>query len=183
MRELTCSPDAEVIGTLVYTYTDNLQAEEIRPVIEKYGLVDVDRFGWYSLSNLLKVLNELSHNANVMSNMVAIGMKIGADIPMPPGMENPTLPEVLMVWNDLYQAVHRNADVGKVVIEKVTDTHYKTIHSNPYPDDMTYGIMYAYGQRFLPRGSGFTVYYDEDEPARDHGGTSDSTIVHITWND
>lgn len=181
MRKLSCPPEAETLGTLLHAFTDNLQSADTRPIIEKHGVADVDPFGWYPVMSLLSALNEIAENPNVVFNMVAIGMKIGEGVPLPPEMENPTLPDVLMIWDDLYQGLHRNADLGQITCEKINDTHYKTTHSNPYPDDMSYGILYAYGRRFLPPGSNFTVYYDTDFPARDYGGTTDATIIHIKW--
>jgi hypothetical protein len=149
--------------------------------MEAHGVADLDAMSWYPLSDFLNALNDLAANPNVAFNMVAIGMKIGQDVPLPPNMPDPTLPDVLAVWDELYQMLHRNADVGRIIVEKVTDTHYTTAHSVPYPDDMSYGILHAYGKRFLPAGTNFTVFYDEDAPARDYGGTGESTLIHIKW--
>jgi hypothetical protein len=46
---------------------------------------------------------------------------------------------------------------------------------------MSYGILYAYGRRFLPPKTPFRVYYDPDKPARDYGGQGSETIIHIQW--
>lgn len=181
MRKLTCPPEAETIGVNLHAFTDNLQSADVRPIMEKHGVKDIDPYGWYPTMNLLNALNEIAENPNLVSNYVAIGMKIGEALPLPPEMENPTLPDVLMIWDDLYQGIHRNGDVGKIECVKHTDKHYETIHSVVYPDDMSYGILYAYGRRFLPQGSQFTVFYDTDSPARDHGGTSEGTSIHIKW--
>lgn len=181
MRKLSCPPEAETLGALLHAFTDNLQGEDTRPIVEKHEIADVDPNGWYRVMNLLNALNEIAENPNVVFNMVAIGMKIGEVVPMPPEMKDPSLPDVLMIWDDLYQGLHRNANLGDIVCKKVADKHYTTTHSNPYPDDMSYGILYAYGKRFLPTGTQFTVFYDQDSPARDYGGTSDTTIIHIKW--
>ena len=182
MRKLICPPGAEVLGQNISAFSDNLQGEYLEKIMRKHDLVDLDPEGWYPLQNLMDALNEIAENGNNMSSsFVAIGKRIGEILPMPPGMENATLVQVLEMWDDLYQYLHRNADVGEVRLEKVTDKHYKTIHSNLYPDDMSYGLLYAYGRRFLPRGTHFKVYYDSDEPARDHGGGSKYTIIHTEW--
>ena len=117
-----------------------------------------------------------------MSSLVAIGIEVGLMTPMPADLaeENPTLEDVLMRWNDMYQMLHRNADVGSIVVEKVGEKHIKTIHTVVYPDDMSYGVLYGYGRRFLPPGTFFKVYYDPDFPPRDRGG-KDATIIHIEW--
>jgi hypothetical protein len=182
MRTLKCHPDAETIGQVLRSFTDNLQGEETRPLMEKHGMADLDPMGWYPVQKLLDGLNDIAENPNVTFNMVAIGMKIGEMVPLPPEMENPTLADVLYIWDDLYQGLHRGADVGRITVEKVNDKHYITRHSNPYPDDMSYGILYAYGRRFLPPGTGFTVFYDPDIKSRDQGGDAEAVTIHIQWD-
>lgn len=182
MRELNCPPEAEVLGVCSNALVNNVRSQYLRPFVEKYGLADADPNGWYPVIDLLNAMNEIFMLDNKVLNIVAIGMKIGKIVPLPPEIENPTLPSVLMIWDDLYQRLHRNADVGCIRCDKVDEKHYITIHTDLYPDDMNYGILYAYGKRFLPTGTDFTVYYDPDSPARDHGGTSDTTILHIEWD-
>jgi hypothetical protein len=180
MRQFTAPPGNEVIGQNIRAWADNLQGEDTAPIMRKYGLVDVDPQGWYPTQTLMDAMNEILANPNNSANMVAIGMEVGKIVPMPPGMTNPTLGEVLMVWNDLYQYIHRNGDVGKLQCEKVTDTHYQITFTDLYPDDFSYGIMYGYAKRFLPKGTYFKVYYDPEIKPRDQGGTG-KTVIHLTW--
>ncbi|MCU0466744.1 MAG: hypothetical protein MUF38_19525 [Anaerolineae bacterium] len=181
MRKLTSHAASETLGVNFAAFVDNLMSEETRPVMEKYDIHNVNPHDWYPTQRLLAALNEIASQVNVTSNMIAIGMKIGEIVPLPPHMTSPTLPEVLMIWDDLYQALHRGPSSGEIKAERVSDTHYKTIHSVVYPDDMSYGILYAYGKRFLPRGTAFKVYYDPAQPARDYGGKGDTTAIHIEW--
>ncbi|HEX2905636.1 MAG TPA: hypothetical protein VHO69_02160, partial [Phototrophicaceae bacterium] len=140
MRKLTCPPNTQVLGLLLNTYIDNLQGTETAPIMEKHGLTNFDPNGWYSLKNLLDGLNELAERGNVSANMTAIGMGIGQNVPIPPELPHPTLEQVLNIWDDLYQTLHRNGDAGCIRIEKISDKHFKTIHSVIYPDDMSYGV-------------------------------------------
>jgi len=149
--------------------------------MEKHGIVGLDPFSWYPVQMLLDATNELTRHANMTSNFVAIGMKIGEHVPLPPEMVNPTLEEVLMIWDDLYQGLHRGGDVGHIRIEKVSNTYFKTIQSGLYPDDMSYGVLYAYGRRFLPPGTEYEVFYDPDVIPRDQGGTGEATYINIKW--
>jgi hypothetical protein len=159
MRKLTCPPGTETIGQLLNSWYENLQSDETRPIMEKHGMVNLDPFTWYPVQMLLDATNEIAES-NMTPNFVAIGMKIGEGVPLPPDMVNPTLEDVLMIWNDLYQGLHRGGDVGYIKIEKVSDTYFKTIQAGIYPDDMSYGVLFAYGRRFLPPGTEFTVFYD-----------------------
>lgn len=183
MRKLTCPPGTETLGTILSGFADNIQAVETRPIMEKYGFGNIDPFKWYPVKMLLDALNELAKNSNTMPNFVAIGMFIGENVPIPPEMENPTLEDVLMIWDDLYQGLHRGGDVGSIKIEKVSDTYFKTRQAGLYPDDMSYGVLYAYGRRFLPPGTHFTVFYDPEVPPRDHGGDGDATYINIRWGE
>ncbi len=181
MRTLTCPPEAETIGVNIKAFFDNLRDDKTKPIMEKYGLLDINPESWFPLSKYLDALNELGERPDFSSDLVAIGLEVGLMTPLPPDLTSPTLEQVLMGWNDMYQMLHRGADVGKVVIKKISETHYKTIHTAVYPDDMIYGVLYGYGRRFLPPGTRFMVYYDEDVLPRDKGGTGDSTIIHISW--
>ncbi len=179
MRQLTCPPNLEVMGQNIRAFVENLQGDDTTPIVQKYGLANVDPNGWYPAHDLIEALNEIAANPNSSANMVAIGMVIGKIVPMPPGLENPSLGQVLMIWNDLYQFIHRNGDPGAILCEQVNEKHYKTIHSDLYPDDFSYGIVYGYGRRFLPPGTQYKVFYDPEATPRDAGG--DVTIIHVSW--
>ncbi len=182
MRTLACHPDAEVTGLLLNAYVENMMGEQTAPVFIRNGVVNLDPNSWYPLSRMMKAMNELVAVPGLSLNLTAIGMKIGADVPMPPQLgEQPNIEQVLMAWNETYQFLHRGADVGEIRIEKLSDHHYVTYHSVPYPDDMSYGVLYAYAKRFLPPGTRFTVRYDEEVHARDYGGDGQHTIIHIQW--
>lgn len=179
MRRLTCPPSAEVIGQNIHAFVDNLQGKDTLPIMQRHGLVNLEPFNWYPLVNLMEALNEIAETSESTASMVAIGMEIAKVVPMPPEMPEPTLEQVLMVWDGVYQSIHRNGDVGSIICEKLDDQHFKTIHTDLYPDDFTYGIVYGYAQRFLPRGTDFKVFYDPLVTPRDSGG--DQTIVHVSW--
>jgi hypothetical protein len=180
MRKLTCPPGTETLGLLLSAFADNIQGDETRPVMEKHGMVNLAPMEWYPAQTLLDALNELGENPNTLFNFIAIGMGIGETVPMPPGVENPSLEQVLHLWDSLYQGLHRGGDAGKISIEKVNDTYFKTYQNGLYPDDMSYGVLYAYGKRFLPLGTHYSVFYEPDSPSRDQGG--EQTIISIQWS-
>jgi hypothetical protein len=183
MRHLTAPADLELLGAMTTVFVNNLQGMETAPVFQKYGLVNLDPQQWYPAYKFMDAMNELAVHGNISSNMLAIGMEVGKITPLPPEMSNPTLGEVLMMWNDLYHAVHRGhkGNIGKIVCEKVSDSHYTTSHTDLYPDDFSYGIVYGFARRFLPHGSRFRVYYENEAKRRDLG-TADITVIHVQWN-
>ena len=59
MRTLTCSPETEVLGKNVLAILENVQADEIRPYAEKYGLTEINADQWYSAQSWLDLMNDL----------------------------------------------------------------------------------------------------------------------------
>src|SRR5258708_5055147 len=114
MRHLNCSPNVELLGFYITAFTDNVQAEETVPIMEKAGLVNLQPDGWYPCHLWLDALNEIARQPNITSNLVAIGMKVGKMVPVPAGMTEPNLEDMLTAWDGAYQYVHRGGDVGCV---------------------------------------------------------------------
>jgi hypothetical protein len=177
MRHLTCDPNAEVIGAAAQAYLENVRSESTKPLLEAHDLGTIDADKWYSVQSVLDVLNDLAQQPDVMSNFVAIGLKIAEKAFIPPQITQ--LDQILMGLNDVYQMNHRNGDVGYMETEKVGDTHYKLHLHDVYPDDFTYGILYGFARRFLPQGTQFTVTYENPAIGRDRGGSE--TIIHVEW--
>ncbi len=180
MRKLTCPPSVEILGVIMIALIQNLQGHEVEPIMEKYGIQNPSPDKWYREQPLLDALNELSQRPNRMFNFVAIGMEIGRIYPISPDLKNPDIGQVLMGWNDMYQSIHRNGDVGAIACEKVSDKHYRLIMTDIYPDDFSYGIISGYAKRFLPSGTAFNVFYDPDTKSRDYGGDG-PTVIHLIW--
>jgi hypothetical protein len=179
MRKLSCDPKLETVGSLMHVYINNLEADIVLPLAEKHGLTNIHENEWYPTHKLMEMLNELAESTNLGTASVAIGLSVGQTIPMPPELKDPTIHDILGIWNDLYQVIHRGGDAGHIEIQKISDTHYLTRHHGVvYPDDMSYGVLYGYGRRFLP-GIPFKVYYDEKTQRLDDGGKY--TDIHIEW--
>ncbi|GIK67440.1 MAG: hypothetical protein BroJett018_52340 [Chloroflexota bacterium] len=179
MRKLTCPPEAEVLGAMSNIFVENLLGDVTAPIFKKYGLMNINLDKWYPLHPILSAFNELAQIPDVTSNMVAIGMKFGEAMPLDDQVR--PFETLLMGWDEGYQMHHRGADVGRIWIEKVTHTHFKTFYTIVYPDNFSYGVLYGFAKRFLPKGTNFTVFYDPDVPARDYGGTTDYTVIHLKY--
>ncbi|MEP7285397.1 MAG: hypothetical protein ABI947_06485 [Chloroflexota bacterium] len=123
MRTLTCDPKAEIIGQTMLSFIDNVQSDDIQPYLVKHDLTVIHPQEWYPLQRYLNLLNDMAAGTNLSESLVAIGMAITRTIIVPPELENASLGDMLMGWDALYQFQHRNADVGYVKIEKLSDTH------------------------------------------------------------
>ncbi|MBN1202305.1 MAG: hypothetical protein JXJ20_10655 [Anaerolineae bacterium] len=180
MPRIKCGPETEVIGQVMLSYIHNLQAELIQPMLKKYGLMDIDPDKWYPLRPWLDLIDELSTQPNFASNMVAVGLKVAEYAIMPPEMKNVTLGQMLEGWNEHFHANHRNGEIGSVVTEKVNDKFYKTIHQHIYPDALNYGLAYGFARAFLPAGTHFDVWYEDNDHRLDNGG-GDKTVICVRW--
>lgn len=179
MRHLTCDPQAETLGIHFLAFFQNLRDDQTRPIMEKYGLVNVQRDEWIATQVMMNALNDLAKDPDFSSGLVAIGIEIGKRIVFPPAIVD--LDAALEAWDASYHAVHRGGEVGHKQAVKVDDRHYRIVLTDVYPDDFNYGIIYGFGGRFLPPGSDFTVFYDADVKPRDRGGEAGHTDIHIRW--
>ena len=60
MRKLTCPPNVELLGLYIDAFVSNIQGAETRPIMEKYGLANLDPHGWYPCHKWMDALNELA---------------------------------------------------------------------------------------------------------------------------
>ena len=175
------SSRTEFSGAALLSILQNLNSQEIEPFARKYDLEQIDPDGWYPLQNFLNFLNELTQHPNLVPNMVALGLGISELALMPLQLENSTFEEVVKGWDLHYQANFRNGDVGRKTTIQVGRRHYKIIHDRTViPDDVEYGVLYGFARQFLPQGTYFKVWYDEDVLRMDHGG--DQTVLHVAWD-
>jgi hypothetical protein len=179
MRTLLCDPRAETLGVNILAYFQNVRDYQTRPILEKYGLDQIKPTDWIPTQVYLDVLNEMCQTPDFSSTLVAIGMGIGEMVPVP--FEDARLAQVLEIWDDIYQGLHRGADVGTISVEKEEQGHYRITFTDLYPDDFSYGILYGYAKRFLPPGTQFTIYYDPRITPRDRGGEKGCTVIHAKW--
>lgn len=183
MRYLSCDPRAEILGTNVLACLSYLQEYHVAELVRKYDLSGISPTDWVPTQRFLNILNDLRDERSMssfMSVLVTVGMGIGGAVRVP--VEDPCLSDVLTTWNEVYQGLHRNADVGAITCEALEATHYRMTFTDLYPDDVSYGILYGYAKRFLPMGTQFTIYYDPKVTPRDRGGDSGRTVIHIKWH-
>jgi len=172
-------PKAEVLGRSASGMVSNIKHEEIDEILKKHHLDQMDMNGWYPVQAVLDVLSEVSDNTNASENLVAVGMRVGeiGVVNLPAEFANASLVQVLEAYcTTIFQGRHRG-NVGTLSLNKDDPSHLIVTACVPYPDDLIYGIFFAYARHFTPRGERFVVRYDETIPRREQGG--DKTIIHI----
>jgi len=179
MPTYTCDPHVELNGHTARSFMINLRAEGMKPLLEKYGLANIDPEQWYPLRDVLAVLSELAGKGSSMFDFVSLGLAAAQVSPIPPEIEQLPLEQFLMMYEKIYPTRHRNGDAGTVRAEQLGERHVKMIFDVAYPDDLMYGLMYGFARRFLPPDTRFRVKYDEATLRREQGGKE--TVIHITW--
>lgn len=175
MRYEPFSEDSELIGHAVLAFVQCINAENIRPYLEKYQLTQIDPHNWYPTRLFCAVLSDMAESGNAMFDFVSIGMKLADLIPDPPG---DTFHEKILHYGKQQSTTYRGSDVGFSKAEIVDDKHVKITYRREGPDDLLYGFLYGFATRWL-EGQYPIVEYDPNVPRRDLGG--EVTIIHVTW--
>jgi hypothetical protein len=172
-------PDAQVIGQAILGAAQCAQSDEILPILKAHGLDNVEPAEWYPHQIWLDFLRDVAQQSSLSatSNLVAIGMGVAETAPE--AVESFTLETALLSMNVAYQMSHRG-EAGGFVITVVGERHIQVVDFSPYPDDFTYGFLYALARRFRPAGAHFAVIHDDLAPCRKKG--DDTCTFHVTWD-
>lgn len=176
-------PGCEVRGASMLAFVKSAREENIQTILERHGLDNIDPDRWYPLETWLDVFNDIAEAGSMEAvfNLVGIGISTIDTAVLPPDFDILPFNEVIMRTDEVYSLNTRGENRGEYSCELVGDRHIRMIITAPYPDDYHYGIIYGLARRFLPRGTGFTVYYDLYEPRREQGG--EATIIHLEWEE
>lgn len=179
MRVFECDPGMEISGNLAISLLVNLQAEDFKPFLQKYGLVDVKPDQWYSYQDLLNIFREVSEQPGAMFDFVAVGLAAVDRYDLPSHIISMSLEEFfLKVMPSLVGRQYRNGTPTRISVEKLADKHLLIRTATAYPDDTAYGFMYGFARRFI-KGGQFTLEYDSNQTRHDFGG--EDTLMHLTW--
>jgi hypothetical protein len=180
MEYTTFGPDAEVYGAAMLAFIQSINYGNFHAIMEDHGVKEVNPQKWYPQQLWLDIFTDIGSRPGGSSDFVSIGMKIAETAVVPSEVEDIPFVDLMQAFDAAsYRANNRGEDIGGIETEVVSDNHIIMIDRTPYPDDFVYGAYYGMAKRFLPKGTMFTVAYDEDTPRRDKGG--DATLVHIKW--
>jgi hypothetical protein len=160
------SPTAEVIGQVVLAFAQNLEADEIAPLLPKYGLDNIDPEKWYSHQSWMNVLRDLSQLPGSDSAMVAFGKKVVETAVMPPEMDS--IPKALHALHAIHHLNLRNIP---------QDEGYVVYHNTPNPDTAIYGFLWGMASRFRASGEKFKVQQVPNPNPEQQPGT----LYEIKW--
>lgn len=175
-----CDPNTEIIGQQALAFVENMSANTIRPYLEQRDLTAVDPMTWYPLQAWLDVLNELAKHKSATLDYVAIGTAMTQTVWLPAAMARLSMEEFfLTAISRIYQMQYRNGSAGSIEVQPIGTRRLRIRATTPYPDDLTYGVVYGFALRFLPRGTPVKVEYDPGVRRRDQGG--EYTTMILEW--
>lgn len=153
-----------VNGAGVAAYSQNIESSTIAPLLEKYGLHDIDPTQWYPYQDWLNVLKELEVNLGGAASytFVAIGRKAVETALMPADLK--TIPQFLNMLNAIHQMNFQNLPPEEgYQVRQVGEKHYIIYHNTPSPDDLVYGFLWGVAARFKAPDENFTLNLIEND--------------------
>ena len=158
-KDVEATDDAKVIGQVMLAFLDNLQAEEIRPVLEEIGVDAIDPETWYPQQMFADIYSKLETMPNGTQNIVAIGVQTLDELEFPDEVDN--IAAALQALPQMYSAIHQNIpDTEGWVIDQIDDQHIQVTFQSPYSDYAAYGYLFSIARRFRPEGYIFSVIPD-----------------------
>ncbi len=179
MRYTVFSPDHEVLGATIISYRNSVNEPNYREIYTQLGLDKVQPDQWYPFQKMLDVFNILGEREGSLMDFVSIALAAVVGSPMPPEFDTMPFVQIMQAFSHAITLVNRGTDYGYATVTEVEPNHLRIDARYPSPDDIMYGALYGYAKRFLPKGTSFTLRYDETIPRREHGG--DVTVMHLRW--
>ncbi len=177
MRKFIAGPNTKVNGYNVLSVTQNLKADEIQPLLEKYQLGTIVPEQWYPFQLVLDIFREIADGRfNSVENLVAIGMK-AAELSLL-GTEALSFEDVLKDLNAAYRLNFQNLRPGEGwLVEVLGNGHVQVTPNVATPDDIAFGLFWGFARRLLPPGTKFLIkplkYLPPD--------SEKSAVFDITW--
>ena len=173
-------PKVEVNGQTVYAVVDGMGAfkETALKILADHGIKDIKPGMWYKQQSWLDAFKAIADKVGA-ATLFSIGQKIPENATFPPQIDS--LGKALPAIDMAYHMNHRNGEIGHYHFERTGERTAAMVCDNPYPCDFDRGIIAAFCNRFLPKGSTTKarVTHDDSQPCRKKGGSSCTYVV--TW--
>jgi hypothetical protein len=177
MKKLVASsPNAEVVGQAVLTLLENINYEQIEPILKKYKLDQIDPERWYPAQTLFNIYREVAEGDNGDENLMAIGVKAAETAVLPP--EVTTLEAFLQLIDPAYRMNFRNiSDDDSYKVLAMEPGYARVANNTPTPDHAAYGILWGFARMLTGRNSDFRV----TALSNTNELSDEATVFEITW--
>ena len=169
------SPNAQVLGSAMSSYVQNIRAEELQPVLKKYGLESIEPNQWYPMQLTLDLFRDIvKRGENVNEALVAVGIKTVETVPLPPEINS-----VETAMGFIQRAVHsqivRNVPEGYgIPLQFLEKNHILATNNIPYPSSLLYGYLWGLVNRFKAPDQIFSIHPLTAEAGR-------PTVFSVKW--
>jgi len=75
MTHYAWDPHVELIGQAVLSFFSNLNSDSIKPYLDASGIFEVDPHEWYSIEDVLAVMNLIADHEDASYNFVALACR------------------------------------------------------------------------------------------------------------
>lgn len=141
IRYKASAPHAKYLGIYLRAFTDNLRADVVQPILEKYNIKEINPAEWMDAQVQLDMLYDIETHCK-LEELVAVGMKAGELFPLPPEID--TLDKFLELSPQMYQMGLRDTSPEEQVrVEYLDIRHYRLIFNLPFPPFVMYGTTYS----------------------------------------
>jgi hypothetical protein len=149
-RPFVCAnPDKEEVLGIVLDFISNSKSSDIiRPIMRKYGMDTYDSNLWYRAQTLLHSLRDLYTEPGGDEAFIGIGQKLAEEYPFDHGVR--TVQDAVLALNQTYHRVHRgiHSEEG-FVVNKIQPNILIVTNNTPWPGELVYGMLHAFGRRFV----------------------------------
>jgi len=165
------SPEAEVMGRSMLAFSQNLQAELIKPILPKHSLDDIDPDQWYPAQSWFDALKEIHETMGGQSSqaLVALGKQVVESATMPPEIQ--TIADVLKALNIIHHINIRNVHPEEgYTLEQLGDQHYRIYVNTPSTTYGIYGYLWGMCARYCGDDEDFELEIVDNPNSEVHPG-------------
>src|SRR5215475_6888670 len=87
VRHKATTSNAQYLGSNLRGFTDNLRADVIQPILEKFNVKEINPEEWMDAQLTLDMLREIEKQFT-FEELVAVGMKAAEFVPLPPEIDS-----------------------------------------------------------------------------------------------
>lgn len=175
-KQFIASPNAEMLGVLAVGMSENLRSEEIKPILEEYGLTEIETDKWYPQQLSLDIAKAIHDGNNGVENLVAMGRGIGQTAILPSQIND--VETLIAALPHIYQANLRNIHAEEhFYTEKLGDQHYKFINNTPASNNVIYGMLWELVLRFVETPANVKITPISGFEPQAEGGA----VIEIKW--
>lgn len=166
----------EIDGSAILAVLDGMGTyrETALRLLERYGIQNPQPGEWYPQQKWLDAFREIADSTGP-NTLKVIGRRIPETTELPPEVD--TIEKALGGMDGAYHLHHRGGEIGHYHSEKSGDRSMKVVCDDPYPCQLTSGIIESTANMRAPKGGILIVKHDDSAPCKQKGGESCTYLI------